>query len=131
MDSVAIVTAYYEAWGEGNLDALDRLVAADFVGHDPASGPDFDREGLKQRLAVLHSVVPGFSVTSQSVVAQDDLVTFRWRSEATIGGEPVSWTGITIYRICDGAIAEFWNEWDNLRFLDAIGAVPESSRPAD
>ena len=69
-------------------------------------------------------------------MAQGDRVVFRWRTDATSTGpfmglsptgEKVSYTGITIYRVHDGKIAELWNEWDNMRFLQGIGAAQGSS----
>jgi steroid delta-isomerase-like uncharacterized protein len=135
-DNAAIMKAYYEAWNAGEPSGLDRFVADDFVGHDPAMGPDFDREGLKQRMEGLYLALQDFRLTPEIVLAQDDLVAYRWRTDGTFAqatsevhpdGMPVSFTGITIYRLHDGRIAELWNEWDNLRFLTAIGAVPEGS----
>jgi steroid delta-isomerase-like uncharacterized protein len=125
MDNAALVSAYYDAWSAGDVDALDRLVAEDFVGHDPASGPDFDREGLKERLTMLHSVVPGFRLIVESVIAQDDLFAFRWRNEGTVREKRVSWTGITMYRVADGAIAELWHHWDNARLQEALGGAQD------
>ena len=134
--NVKLVEAYYAAWGQGDLDALKRYCAENFIGHDAASGADFDLEGLKQRLAALHEALPDFRVVSEDIVAQGDRVVFRWRTDATSTGpfmglsptgEEVSYTGITIYRVHDGEIAELWNEWDNLRFLQGIGAAQGSS----
>lgn len=135
-DNVALIKAYYEAWNEGEPSGLDRFVANEFVGHDLAMGPEFDRDALKQRFEGLSAALPGFRLTPESVIAQDDLVVVRWRTDGTFAagaseihpdGVPVSFTGITIYRLRDGGIAELWNEWDNLRFLTAIRAVPGPS----
>ena len=134
--NVATIEAYYAAWDRGDPSGLDPFVADDFVGHDAAMGPDFDREALKQRFEALNVAVPGFQLTREALVAQDDLVVVRWRtdgrfvqgdSEADPDGVPVSFTGITIYRVRDDRIAELWNEWDNVSFFTAIGAPPSSS----
>jgi steroid delta-isomerase-like uncharacterized protein len=135
-DNTAIVMAYYDAWDAADASGLDPFVAEDFVGHDPSLGPDFDRETLKQRVDGLRAALPGFQVAREGVVAQDDQVVVRWRTDGTFAGGasetqpdgvPVSFTGTTWYRIRDGRIAELWNEWDNMRFLTAIGAAPDSS----
>ena|SRR2546421_11824482 len=139
-DNVAIMKAYYEAWNGTDSSELDRFVADDFVAHDPAGGPDFDREGLKQRMDLLRAMLQGFRLTLEHVLAQDDLVAYRWRTDGTFvgeaspgdsGGTPVSFTGNTIYRLREGRIAELWNEWDNLRFLTAIGQAPDTSVAVD
>lgn len=139
-ENVAIMTAYYEAWNGNDSSELDRFVADDFVAHDPAGGPDFDREGLKQRMDLLRAMLRGFRLTPEHVLAQNDLVAYRWRTEGTFvaeaspadsQGTPVSFTGNTIYRLREGRIAELWNEWDNLRFLTAIGQGPHTSVSVD
>ena len=38
-------------------------------------------------------------------------------------GRRVRWTGITIYRVRENRIVELWHEWDNMRFLQGIGAA--------
>jgi ketosteroid isomerase-like protein len=124
--NLELVKRYYEAWERRDVDALDELCAADLVGHDPASGPDFDLDGLKQRLTMLREGLDQ-ELASEDWLADGDLVAVRWRSDATLKGEPgrqVSWTGITIYRVRDNRIVELWHQWDNMRFLKAIGALP-------
>ena len=136
-DNAVLINAYYDAWDEGEPSGIDRFLADDFVGHDPALAPEeFDGEGLKQRFAGLAAALPGYRLTRESVVAQDDLVVVRWLTEGTVAeavrpdGGPVSFTGITMYRLQDGRIAELWNEWDSVTFLKAIGVVPDSAAAA-
>jgi predicted ester cyclase len=38
----------------------------------------------------------------------------------------VSYTGILIYRMADGKIAEQWTEFDLLGFLRQLGVLPNS-----
>jgi steroid delta-isomerase-like uncharacterized protein len=133
-ENLKLIQEYYEAWARGDVDALDQYCAEDFVGHDPASGPDFDLDGLKQRLTMLSEGLDQ-QITSEDSLSDGDLVAFRWRSDATFTGElmglqptgrQLTWTGITIYRVRDNRIAELWHQWDNMRFLQAIGALPGS-----
>ena len=42
-----------------------------------------------------------------------------------VKGEPVS--GISINRFEDGKVAESWTQWDTLRFMRNIGAIPEAA----
>ncbi len=132
-ENLKLVHAYYEAWGRGEVEALDKYCTQDFVGHDLAIGPDFDLDGLKQRLTTLRQGLDQ-RITSEDWLADRDLVAFRWRSDATFTGElmglqptgrRITWTGITIYRIRENRIAELWHQWDNMRFLRGIGALPE------
>ena len=62
----------------------------------------------------------------------------RWKAEGTFEnefmgqqptgekGEPVY--GIGIDRFEDGKVAESWTQWDTLRFMRNIGAMPETAR---
>jgi predicted ester cyclase len=58
----------------------------------------------------------------------------RWRSRATHQGEymdippsskEVEFTGISVYRIERGKIAESWNVEDKLGLMRQIGVIPE------
>ena len=61
----------------------------------------------------------------------------RWRAEGTFEneflgqqptgkkGEPVE--GIGIDRFEGGRVAESWGQWDTLRFMRNIGAVPDAA----
>ena len=95
-DSLAIVRrGYEEGWNQGRLRELLSQVRTAF--------PDVRREALDH-------------------VAQGDKIAVRWRVTGThqgpFGGVPptgrrVNVTGITIYRIKQGQIAEEWVQMDN------------------
>jgi predicted ester cyclase len=64
-------------------------------------------------------------------------VVARWRSRATHQGEymgiaptgkEVEFTGISVYRIEAGKIAQSWNIEDQLGLMRQIGAVAESEQ---
>lgn len=38
-------------------------------------------------------------------------------------------TGIDVYRIVDGQIAELWQNWDQLGMLQQLGVAPMPSQP--
>src|SRR5687767_15947778 len=96
-DNMAIMEAYYEAWNGDDSSELDRFLAEDFVAHDPALGPDFDREDLKQRVDMVRALYKDLRTTPELSLAQNDLVAYRWRADGTFvggnspeGGKPVS-----------------------------------------
>ena len=41
-------------------------------------------------------------------------------------GKPISVDAITIHRMSSGQIAETWEVWDTLGFLQQLGVVPTS-----
>jgi predicted ester cyclase len=115
-----------ELWNAtGNLDAAQELFVADNVEVARQEAADF-REGF-----------PDVVSTIEDLIAEGDKVVARWRARATHQGEymgipptgkEVEFTGISVYRIEAGKIAESWNEEDELGLMRQIGAVAESGR---
>jgi steroid delta-isomerase-like uncharacterized protein len=128
-----------EAFGEGNVDVLDELLTDDFTGHDPVSG-DSDRDGLKQVISAYREAFPDLEFEVLDSFAVEDKVVTRWRANGTFEhgfmglepthqkGEPVE--GIGIDRFEGDRIAEAWGQWDTLRFMRDIGAIPEGAAAA-
>ena len=112
-----------ELWnGTGNLDAAQELFVADRVEVARQEAADF-REGF-----------PDVVSTIEDLIAEGDKVMARWRARATHQGEymgippsgkEVEFTGISVYRIEAGKIAESWNVEDELGLMRQIGAVAE------
>ena len=72
--------------------------------------------------------------TIEDLIAEGNKIVARWRSHATHQGEymgippsgkEVEFTGISVYRIEAGKIAESWNVEDQLGLMQQIGAIPE------
>jgi predicted ester cyclase len=115
-----------ELWNAtGNLDAAQELFVADNVEVARQEAADF-REGF-----------PDVVSTIEDLIAEGDKVVARWRARATHQGEymgipptgkEVEFTGISVYRIEAGKIAESWNEEDELGLMRQIGVVAESGQ---
>ncbi len=78
-----------DVWREGDEAALEALLAADFVDHDPLPGQSPDREGHRQILAAFRSAFPDLSVTTEDIVTEGDKVVSRWTARGTHQG--TSW----------------------------------------
>jgi predicted ester cyclase len=112
-----------ELWNHtGNLDAAQELFAPNYADAARQEAEDF-RRGF-----------PDVVSTIEDLIAEGDKVVARWRSRATHqgeymgippSGEEVEFTGISVYRIEGGKIAESWNSEDQLGLLRQIGGVPE------
>ena len=61
-DNKALVRRFYEEIDRGNLEALDTLVAKDYIdhSHQPFPGLALGRDGLKQAFKILLEATPGF-----------------------------------------------------------------------
>jgi ketosteroid isomerase-like protein len=58
----ALVRRFYEEIDKGNLEAMDELVAEDYVDHTPPPFPGLaaGREGLKQAFKIFWEATPGY-----------------------------------------------------------------------
>jgi predicted ester cyclase len=112
-----------ELWNHtGNLDAAGELFAPE------------QAEAARQEAADFRRGFPDVVSTIEDLIAEGDMVAARWSSRATHQGEyagvpptgrEVEFTGISVYRIEGGRIAESWTEEDELGLMRQIGAVPE------
>ncbi len=115
-----------ELWNHtGNLDAADELFVPDYV------------EAARQEAADFRRGFPDVVSTVEDLIAEGDKVVARWRARATHQGEYVGkastgkgieFTGISLYRIEAGKIAESWTVEDELGLMRQIGAVAESGQ---
>jgi hypothetical protein len=61
-ENKALVRRFYEEIDKGNLEAMDELVAEDYVDHTPPPFPGLaaGREGLKQAFKIFWEATPGY-----------------------------------------------------------------------
>ncbi len=136
-ENKAVARRFFEIFSEGNVDALDEILASDAVTHDPYD-PHADEglEGAKKTISMYREAYPDISFEVEFQVAEGDMVATRWTGTGThegslMGMEPTgnktTTTGIGIDRIEDGKIVETWNSWDTLGLMQAIGAIPQEA----
>jgi len=104
-----------EAYNGGSMDAIDELVAPDFVHHDPATGDHEGVQAVKERITTYRTMLPDLRVTVEDMISSGDRVVTRWSSRGTHPetGQTVTSSGIMIDRIEGDRIAETWSQWDN------------------
>ncbi len=110
-----------ELWSHtGNLDAAGELFVPEYA------------EAAKKEAADFRQGFPDVVSTIEDLIAEGDKVVARWRAQATHQGEymgipptgnRVDFTGISVYRIEAGKIAESWNVEDDLGLMRQIGAI--------
>jgi steroid delta-isomerase-like uncharacterized protein len=133
----ALVAEFIDAlFTNGDLDAVDRYLAPDFVNHDPFPGFAPDREGLRQTARVFRQAFPDWHSQLEALIAEGDLVTERFTARGIHQGEimgvaptgrEVVLAGINIFRVQDGQLVERWGRTDDLGFLQQLGMVPAMS----
>ena len=118
-ENMALARRFMEARVKGDVDAVDEMMAPNFVSHArllPNQAPD--REGVKWAVAQLAAAFSRARVVVEDQVAQGDKVVSRFIVHSThdqgelMGVAPtdreLTSTHIVIQRIVEGKIAEEW-----------------------
>jgi serine phosphatase RsbU (regulator of sigma subunit)/predicted ester cyclase len=118
-ENMALARRFMEARVKGDLEAVDEMMAPDFVSRTSLlSVQEPDREGVKWVTAQLAAAVSNASVHFEDQVAQGDKVVTRFSAHATHdrgelmgvapSGREITFMPIFIHRIEGGKIAEEW-----------------------
>ena len=112
---------YEEVFNRRNLAFLHEHLHPDVVGHGP--GMDDEVCGAEQVAAFSAYVFEAYDdyrFTLEETVAQGDRVAVRGRVSAVhrATGRPARFFGITIYRLENGRIREYWRAYDRLDLYD-------------
>ena len=133
-DNKAIVRRFIdEMFVQGRKSTVDELLADDFVGHTwPSTGdPKADLKGAIDRTS--KGLADG-SFTIEDVIAEGDRVAVRLTAAATQVGElmgmPASGKRYEIgeihwFRLRDGKVTEHWHQFDQVKMMQQLGAMPE------
>ena len=129
----AVVRRFYEEMCNDRKNELaPELFTDDHQFHDPqipaGAGPD----AVAGVISVYQEAVEGHWHVDD-IFSAGDKVAVRWRGTgrhvAEVNGIPatgkdVAVEALSIFRLAGGKIAETWEVWDTLTFLQQIGAVP-------
>lgn len=115
-------------WNKKDLSALDELLHKEVVIHSLLG----DFHGIEAMRKVVQAWLAGFpdlTVKNSAVIAENDIVALQWQAQGTHKGEfkgkkptgkRVSYAGVTIYRIQNSKITEYWAYLDMQHLLDQI-----------
>ena len=121
-----------EIFVQGRAEAVDELLADDFVSHTWRSTGD-GKADLRRAMERLSTVLAAARFTIEDMIAEGDRVVARVTAEATQVGEfmglpPTGRTyrigEIHIFRIRDGRVVEHWHQYDQLGMMWQLGAMP-------
>ena len=128
-----------EVVNEGNQALADELVAEDFVDHNPLPGLPPGKEGFIRSFGVFRAAFPDLAYAIQDLIGEDDKVVVRWTATGTHRGElmgipptetRIATTGVDIFRVADGKLAELWLSWDQLGMMEQLGVVSLPGPPS-
>jgi steroid delta-isomerase-like uncharacterized protein len=137
-----IIRGFYEdGFNKGDLEAVRAYISPGFVSHNPIIGslpPGF--EGYKQLVAIHRKAFPDIRVKIEEMIVNVDRVVVRWtwrgiHQSYFMGVAPtglqVTVTGMHIFRIAHGKIAESWVNWDTYGLMQQIGHSPALMQPGN
>jgi predicted ester cyclase len=139
-ESKILVRRLEEAMNSRQLDALDEVVAPNFVRHCQAT-PNLDVRSLAQFKDFLRqdvAVFPDNTQTFTHVVAEGEMVavwaTYEGTQVGQMGpfppsGKKVRFDFAAILRVENGKLAELWVTWDNMTILAQLGYLPAAPTP--
>lgn len=116
-------------WNVKEISVIDRLIHSDILIHSLLG----DFRGTQAMKDVVQAWLKGFpdlSVNNELIISENDLVSIQWRAKGTHNGEfkgkkptgkPVTYSGVTVYRIKDNKIIEYWAYLDMQHLLTQIG----------
>ena len=119
-ENMVLARRFLEAHVKGDLDAVDEMMAPDFVNHhELLSVQAPDREGVKWAIAQFSAALSNASIHFEDQVAAGDKVVTRCIVRATHDrgelmslaptGREMAFMPVFIHRIVEGKIAEQWS----------------------
>ncbi len=123
-----IVRRLYAAYAALDQAGMDVLLAPGFRAHGLPPGCSPDAEGLKETAVLFHAGLQECRNEVEDVIAEGDRVAVRYTTRAVHGGmlfgtppsgRRVTLTGIEVYRVVDGKIAEMWGVADMSELFSA------------
>jgi len=132
-ENEAVVRRFYEQMcNERKNDLAGELFTEDHIMHDPQVPAGTGPQGMVDVVSVYQKGVEGHWGIEE-VISADDKVIVRWTGSGThvaeLNGIPptgkkIAVDAISIHQVRDGKIAESWEVWDTLGFLQQLGVVP-------
>jgi steroid delta-isomerase-like uncharacterized protein len=134
-----------EVWSKGNTDVIDEILAPNYQLRvlQGASGHEeqvtYEKQRVKQSVAMYHQAFSDLQITPQTIIAEGDRVAVEWTARATHTGafrgipptgKPLSYAGVSIYRVEGNKIAEEVYLGDRLGLWQQLGLVPDSRKLA-
>jgi steroid delta-isomerase-like uncharacterized protein len=122
-----------EVWNDGELDAIDELLAEEYVMRN-AGLPEAIRgpEGFRGVVQQFRGAFPDIDWTIEHLLAAEDMVSLHYTVRGTHEGElmgiaptgnEVEFMGMTLLRFEGGKAVEDWGIYDALGMMQQLGVV--------
>ena len=130
--NAAMVRRRFRELDKGNLAILDELFDSAYLLHFPGISAPLNLAATKRFYQILYSGFPGLRHTILEQVSARNKVVTRWTASGThrgdwmgikATGKRVTFSGINIYTLRRGRLAESQVNWDILGLAQQIGAT--------
>lgn len=131
-ENEALVRAYWQEGPWGPQGKIASIVAPDEIHHWGILGTTQGFDDFAARWAVFNAAFPDLTFDVDVVAATDTMAASHWTATGTQAKEwqglpatnkVVSWSGINIFRIACGMIAESWGEADHIGLRAQLGGT--------
>jgi steroid delta-isomerase-like uncharacterized protein len=128
-----ICRVYEEAFNQGNLAAVDKMLTPSYFAHNALAGNPKGPQGLKSLITIFGTAFPDLQCMVENETREGDKVAAVWTVRGThkgvfMGnsptGRPFEIQGIIFTRIENGRIAEDWTLMDQMGILQQLGIIP-------
>ncbi len=123
-----ILTAWNNAWGEGDLGAFEQLIAPGYVRRSKSGSEDYS--SLRKTIEAMHTAFPDSTTDILHIVEDGETAAIHWQTKGThqgtfmdvpATGRRVTVTGASFLRFDGGKLVEEWVVWDPRALLSALG----------
>jgi steroid delta-isomerase-like uncharacterized protein len=125
---------YNTLMANGDVDAANEILAADYVDHDLPGIGEGGKAELIQLVQGVRASFPDIKPSLYETLAEGELVSVRVIARGTHTGAPfppgipatgkaMEWKEIHIFRCQAGQIVEHWGVFDMLSILQQLGAI--------
>lgn len=125
-----VCQAWHEAWDNGNVDALDDLLADDFERTSAGSDTRLSAAGFKEEILATRRAFPDLVTSIDHLLEEGDQVAIFWTSTGThrheLLGVPatnrrVTTHGSNLCTVTNGKLSREQVTWDPRQLLTALG----------
>ena len=118
-----VMRFFEEVWNAQHLDVTDELLAPTYLGHERNAADTHGPIGMRQVAQAFRRKFPDATFTIIDAIGEADSVVLHLRLDATHAtmGRPIIISGMVLYRVIAGKIAESWSNWDELGMLQQLG----------
>lgn len=123
-----ILTAWNQAWGNGDLSSFEELIAPGYVRRSKSGSEDY--AALKRTIEAMHAAFPDMSTQIVHIVEDTNTAAIHWESRGThqgsfmdvpATGRSITVTGASFLKFDNGRVAEEWVVWDPREMLSSLG----------